>query len=151
MSRQIDLVMTLVTVMDDDEKGELLRKLATLVGMNVRSDEELAALPAPAKAVAKGASRAKKKRPYWLRTVTSVDTSNKGAEQLVGDWANDMGDVDYGGHLFCGTRWGDKSYWWLERQDGAVCNVGGCVIEDAIIVSKWDTFADAVKELREIL
>ena len=50
-----------------------------------------------------------------------------------------------------GTRWGDKSYWWLERQDGAVCNVGGCVIEDAIIVSKWDTFADAVKELREIL
>ena len=152
MSRQIDLVMTLVTVMDDDEKGELLRKLATLVGMNVRSDEELAALPAPAKAVAKGASRAKKKRPYWLRTVTSVDTSNKGAEQLVGDWANDMGDVDYGGHLFCGTRWGVKKYYWLERKHGAVSKfVGGFEIEDAVIAKEWDTFADAAKELSKII
>ena len=152
MSRQIDLVMTLVTVMDDSEKGELLRKLATLVGMNVRSDEELAALPAPAKAVAKGARRAKKKRPYWLKTVTGLDTKASGAEQLIGDWQDDMGGVDYGDHMFCGTRWGDKRYYWLERKDGVVAKLnGGIEVEDAVIVKEWDTFSDAVKELREIL
>jgi hypothetical protein len=134
----VNIVMKLFRAMDESEQK------ATLLALGDEVEKTgLVEVPEKAKAATKGGSAKKKTRgwggpgrvPYWVKTVDAIDTSKKGAEQIVGKFIglDDLPEqIGATGYAVIGTRWPNRLYTVVRKAAGKNTRVyvGGSGNED---------------------
>ena len=97
---------------DEDVRRALVNALDEVKAEWARRDAE----EIPKILEAKGKyPRKKTVRPYWMRTIESVDMTKPGSQKLVGDWVIEAEECDDGELVVVGLRYPEKVY--------AVCRV----------------------------
>jgi hypothetical protein len=117
------MVLKLFRAMDDHEKKETILALGEEIestGLVNRLVPERVREREVSLAPRRRASGKKGKRPYWVRRVTGLDKSQKGAMQLEGEW---LDGADFTGHepgdlVVVGFRWPKRTYYLLEVRPG---------------------------------
>lgn len=68
--------------------------------------------------------RKKTVKPYWMRTIESVDMEKKGSERLVGDWVMEpASECDEGEYVVVGLRFPEKRYALCQVKKGKVARL----------------------------
>jgi hypothetical protein len=74
-------------------------------------------------------------KPYWMRTIESLDMEKRGSERLVGDWVMDPeSECDAGELVVVGLRFPEKRYALGRVDKGSHAQLFGDVRPDVRIV-----------------
>ena len=121
MSSAVEIVMTMFYAMNVEEKKSVV--------VQIGEDADVRALLKPVEEKAKpkkgsGRRGGGKSSPYWIKTVTGFDASQKGMMQVEGDWVNDVKkDMEVGQYALIGTRdEARKQYMLVKRCDASQCS-----------------------------
>lgn len=119
----VEITMSLFRAMDDDEKRATILALGEeveetglidkLFGKSKAADGPAQPAKAATRVAPKRGVSPVKKKPYWIRTATGFDASQKGVMKIEGEWLSEPNLIEGstgGEYAVVGFRWPEKSY-----------------------------------------
>jgi hypothetical protein len=138
MMEAVEITMSLFRAMDDDEKRATILALGEeveetglidkLFGKSKAADGPAPPAKAATKVAPKRGVSPVKKKPYWIRTATGFDASQKGVMKIEGEWLSEPNLIEGstgGEYAVVGFRWPEKSYHLLRAKPGFLAPLKG--------------------------